>query len=470
VITLVFSSSLIGVAVDYSILMTAKRLSKTLPRDSKEELASLRALWEGHRALVPAMAAVLIAPAVAYGGMMALPCPGLKQMALFAVLGIAGAWTTVMLAYPYLLRKPMKATGFASGAIRFLQALPVWRASKIQIAVSVVLLFAIGFGISKLSADDDIRHLINTDPELIKEQIEVSRLMQLPSPAQMFLIMGKTPEQVLAREEGLIERLKPFIASGAITGSEHITRWLPSAERQKTVQEARMKLRDANLKISADFGLSEKDLDVSNRLLTAEDWLNSAVAPVAKHLWLQFSPNSYASIVLLKGLHSNRDAEALSKLAGDGVTWVNKTRDISELMKTFRERLSWVIGIAYLLVPIALFAIYKRKVWRVVLPSLLATLATLAAMGYLHVHFQMIAAVALLLVFGMGMDYGLFLVSQDKDPKTLLSISVAALLTIASFGLLALSSMPVLETLGVTVTAGVLLAWFCMLFFRSKTG
>jgi predicted exporter len=44
------------------------------------------------------------------------------------------------------------------------------------------------------------------------------------------------------------------------------------------------------------------------------------------------------------------------------------------------------------------------------------------------------------------------------------------LLTIASFGLLALSSMPVLETLGVTVTAGVLLAWFCMLFFRNKTG
>ena len=69
----------------------------------------------------------------------------------------------------------------------------------------------------------------------------------------------------------------------------------------------------------------------------------------------------------------------------------------------------------------------------------------------------------LLLVMGMGVDYGIFLVDSARDERafsaTMLSLLVSCLTTIFVFGTLGLSDQPALRAIGVTTGAGVLLSF-----------
>jgi predicted exporter len=68
-----------------------------------------------------------------------------------------------------------------------------------------------------------------------------------------------------------------------------------------------------------------------------------------------------------------------------------------------------------------------------------------------------------LLVFGIGIDYGLFFSRQEPDvrmrQRTLHALSVCALSTVSVFAILSLSAVPVLQDIGITVWLGVLLSF-----------
>ena len=72
---------------------------------------------------------------------------------------------------------------------------------------------------------------------------------------------------------------------------------------------------------------------------------------------------------------------------------------------------------------------------------------------------NLVALTSLLMVVSMGVDYGVFLVDAASESRTalsaaLLSVTVAALSTLAGFGLLALSQHPVLHSIGLTAVVG----------------
>ena len=72
---------------------------------------------------------------------------------------------------------------------------------------------------------------------------------------------------------------------------------------------------------------------------------------------------------------------------------------------------------------------------------------------------SMFHLVALLLVVGVGLDYGLFFNRITGDgsefEQTVRALAVCAISTTLVFGLLSLSQTPVLHAIGSTVTVGV---------------
>jgi predicted exporter len=455
-LTLVFGASLIGVAVDYGVLVVAQHLNDTESR------------WARFRRLLSPLSLVLIAPALAYLGLLLMPFPGMRQMACFAVSGIMGAWLTIMLWHPYLLPSSLPVTSFAERWMRVLQHWPRWRATPAQRILTALIAVAVGAGISQLKTDDDIRSLINSDPQLLREHLDVAKALELPSPAQLFLITGATSEEVLQREEALLAKLLPLIASGKLIGYDAASRWLPSRERQQTAREAQQKLRDARAALAKEMELSDDWIDVPQHApLTADEWLAQPATESLRYLWQGRSADgSYSSIVLLKGLSDADTARQLATFNDAHVQWVDKTAEVSSLMGRYRTLLSIVLAAAYVLAPLALLMFFRRRTWRVIAPSLLATLGTLAIMGCAGIPLQLLNVLTLLLVFGMGIDYGLFLISQKSDVRAFLAICVAASLTLLSFGLLAASSTPALRTIGITTVLGIGLAWLATPVFR----
>jgi predicted exporter len=448
-ITLVFGASLIGVAADYAILVFAQHLGNTEPT------------WERFRRLLPTLCMALLTPALAYLALALTPFPGLKQMAVFAVCGIFGAWMSVICFYPYLLPPSLPLPRNARWITRLLDHWPRWQGRRGWGIALVFIAFTLG-GLTRLQTNDDIRSLFSGDPDLMAEQRQASEIMQLPSPAQLFLLTAESAEKLLQQEERLIERLRPLIAAGQISGFEATSRWLPSEARQKENRALQARLADSRKALARELELTEETWSEAREapLLTPEIWQESLLGQAAQAFWLgETEPGKYASMVLLKGLRGTQAATALAQLAGEGVSWIDQTRRISDLMRDYRRLLLQTLLLACLLLPVLLYPFFRREVWRLLAPVLLAGLATLALMGYLGIPVQMLSLLALLLTLGMGIDYAIFLAAQQTHAHTLLATTLAASLTLASFGLLSLSATPALHALGLTATMGVTFSW-----------
>ena len=72
------------------------------------------------------------------------------------------------------------------------------------------------------------------------------------------------------------------------------------------------------------------------------------------------------------------------------------------------------------------------------------------------------AVLALLLLLGVGVDYGIFLQERpiQGDPVAWLAVVLSALSTLLSFGLLGLSKTPALQAFGLTMLVGTGSVWF----------
>ena len=137
---------------------------------------------------------------------------------------------------------------------------------------------------------------------------------------------------------------------------------------------------------------------------------------------------------------------------------------LNDIYAEFRVTTLRQIGLGTVFVAVVLLARYRR--WRpsvaAFLPSVLVALTLLSAFAVLGVETNLLHAVSLILVMGMGVDYGIFIVDSARERRgleaTLLSLLVSCLTTVLVFGTLALSEHQALRALGTTTGVGILLS------------
>ena len=175
-------------------------------------------------------------------------------------------------------------------------------------------------------------------------------------------------------------------------------------------------------------------------------------------LWLgEVAPGRYASIVLLSGIERQGQLTVLARLGTtlEGVQWVDRVAQMSSLLKRYREAMSWLLVGGFVLVGLLLYARFRNQAWRAWMPTLLSTLITLAALRLLGEPLQLFHVLALFIVLGIGVDYGIFLVEHQSDGAAWLSVVLGAASTWLSFGLLAASGTPALHAFGLTMALGI---------------
>jgi predicted exporter len=463
-LTLVFGASLIGVAQDYGIYFLCHRLGADAQLDSPALL----------RRLLPGLGLTLLAAVIGYLGLALTPFPGLRHMAVFSALGLVFAWLTVVCWFPALIKpRTLKAGPLARG-YRGLAAR--WPRLSTQPA-ALLLVLALGvfaaLGWSRLKVNDDIRSLQSSPPELIRDQIKLGKLLDAPSPVQYYLVRGASSEEVLQREELLKRRLAPLVAQGDIGGYQALSNWVPS---QRT-QAERLALVDSKLlagdgplaglarEIGEDAGwvaATRAHLRTNAVPLRLDDFLRTSASEPWRHLWLGKVEGEYASIVALRGMRYAA-IPGLARVAEDmaGVQWVDKVGGISSVLGRYRAWMGWAVVGAYAVVFLVLFPRYRGRTWRVLAPTATASLLTLALLGFAGQSLQLFHVLALMLLLGVGVDYGIFMQEEPErgDDAPWLAVGLSAASTILSFGLLGLSATPALQAFGLTMLVGTALVW-----------
>lgn len=473
-LTLVFGASLIGVAQDYGIYFLCNRLSADRSLSSSSLL----------KRLLPGLALTLLAAVIGYMGLALTPFPGLRHMAVFSAVGLVFAWLTVVCWFPALVG-PDTLKGGAL-ARRYCATLARWPRLRLNAAsmggmALFVALAAIGW--SRLGVNDDIRSLQTPPKHLLADQIKLGKLLDAPTPVQYYLVRGASAEAVLQREEALKLRLDPLVAQGRISGYQALSNWVPS---EKVQLERRALIESKLLQAGGPLDALAKEIgEDASWVAATRAHLVKAAPPLTvaafmktppsepwRHLWLGETEGVHASIVAVRGVGLASLPQLRAAAAGqEGVQWVDKVAEISSVLGRYRQYMGWVVLGAYVLVFAVLFPRYRRNAWRVVAPTAVASIATLALLGYAGQSLQMFHVLALMLLLGVGIDYGIFMQENAarRDSTSWLAVGLSAVSTILSFGLLGLSRTPALQAFGLTMLIGTTLAWLLVPFFATHS-
>ncbi|WP_298211441.1 hypothetical protein [Acidovorax sp.] len=462
-LTLVFGASLVGVAEDYGIHYFASR--QGAPGRTPHGLM---------RGLMPALWLALGTSAIAYLALGAAAFPGLRQMAVFSVVGLMAALLTVVCWFPWLDRGTMPHSRVAQRIGQTLAAWPRWRHAlpgSVAVCMALVLLLWLLGG---LRAQDDVRQLQNASPSLVAQQRQVGEILGLHSPAQFYLVQGQAPEQVLQREEELKGRLDVLVARQVLVGYSGVSDWVPSAQRQDSDAQLVARATEAVFKgINAELGESFAYTSTPSLApLTVQTWLAQPISAAARPLWLGERDGTYRSLVVLRGV---KDVNSLPALAGAaqglaGVTWVDKPAEISGLLQRYRISMTELLLLGHALVLAALWLRFGRKAWRAWMPTVLASLVVVGALTAFGAPWQLFNVLALMLLLGVGIDYGIFLQEHEDDPHAWLAVVIGAGSTWLSFGLLGLSETPALKAFGLTLMLGLPLVLVLAPLFRGQVG
>ena len=462
-ITIVFGASLCGVAEDYGILYFASR-------QAAPDVPPLAMMSR----LLPGLVLALVTSALGYAVLGLPPFPGLRQMALFSVTGLVATFATAACWFPWIAPHAPRRTRFATFIADSFERYPRFGANRTTWIVHALFAAACAFAAFHLRANDDLRQLQSSPPALMNAQREVSRLLGLASPAQFFVVRGTSPDDVLVREEALKTRLDARVANHEIAGYRAVSDWVPSRARQVADAALTRRVEDAVITgVDQVLGETQQRAAFDAPALTLDAWQASPASAGGRALWLGAVPRnadgtSFASVLMLRGVRDYASLPAIAKSADGlpGVRWVDQIDSMSGLLGRYRRAMGALLVAGHLAVFAALAVRYGRRAWRAWLPTAVATVATLALLALFGQPLQLFNVLALALLLGVGVDYGIFLVERHGEGSAWLAVVLGAASTWLSFGLLALSSTPALHSFGLTLLFGVAIVWFIAPCYR----
>lgn len=460
-VAVVFESSLIGLAVDYSMHFFSDRFRAPGPWRGMDGLSHVGT------AITVGMSTTLLA----YCSFLVTPFPGIQQMAVLSMSGLLASYLTVTLAYPALAGTPPPASKPLLALRARLEKLgrPPRPIFAVLLAAAALLLAA---GLTRLHFADDVRSLQSSPQNLIDEERLIRERLGGGFDTRFFLIEAADLQQLLQREEALRARLDALVGAAQLGGYTAISRLLPSQQRLADnamllagtvyAEGSAMQQMLGELGFAPEVFAREQAAFAAAR--AAQPDLQALLATPAgaslRPLWLGQTARGVASVVTLAGV---TEPQALVQAAQglDGVRLIDRVADISSVLAHYRRVALLGLAGALAVIGVVLALRYgPRGALRHLLAPGGGALLTLATLGALGIDANLFTVLALLLVLGLGVDYSVFLREGEASrPTTLLAITLAGLITLLAFGLLAASATPFIRSLGLAVLLGVGYTW-----------
>ena len=471
-ITVGFGSALIGEAVDYSIYYFVQ--------SGRSGLDTWRArFW-------PTIRLGVLTSICGFGALLFSGFPGLSQLGLYALSGVLTAALVTRFVLPRLsaTAPPMRdlaplgrSLASAVAALKFLR----WPVVALTLAAATLLF---------------VERAVLWNPEL-SALSPVSKADQLTDMAlradigaadSRYLAVINAPdrEAALLAAEKAGAQLDLLVANGQIAGYDSPARFLPSVAAQDARRSSlpvpetlRPRLQQALLDSPLAANKLEPFLtDIAGARqssnLTRADLNGSSLALAVDALLLQ-QANGWSVLLPLRPAALAIDAgEVRGALAGTGALFIDMKVEFDKLYNDYLHE-AMLLSLAGLLAIVALLAVSLRSLRRlaaVLLPLILAVLLVVGALHLLGERLHLLHLIGMLLIVAVGSNYGLFFdhaAEQGQlDPETLASMLIANLTTAIGFGTLALSQVPVLHAVGVTVGPGAILALLLSAIFVSR--
>ncbi|MCW8328971.1 MMPL family transporter [Photobacterium sp. SDRW27] len=448
--SLVFGASLIGVSIDYAFHFLTERLAAGQSWDARQGLKHIFA----------AISLGLTMSLIGYLCMMIAPFPGLQQLSLFSAAGLAAAYATVVCWYPVLAARPGKSVAIPMTGI-MAAWLRGWMKPSVRLGVPALCLAVAAVGLYRASYNDDIRQLQALPVDLKQQEETIKAITGVSGSQQMLLVKAANEQALLVQLERVGDKLAKFTQQGILEGYQSIHQYVPSEQTQaQNYQLIEQLYRQQGPALAQQLKL-HGDIVIEQQFspLTVDDFVRSPASAPLRFLWLGELEGQQSAVILLKGVSK---AEIIQTFAAENhaVSYLDKAEEVSSIFAEYRQRITELLfAAAGVILTILSWRYGLGKAFRVIAPPAIACCVGIAVTGFLGTPLNLFNLLGLFLILGIGIDYTLFFAEQSKADSTLLAISLSAVTTILSFGLLALSETQAIHSFGITVLTGILTAW-----------
>ncbi|WP_028492077.1 MMPL family transporter [Thioalkalivibrio sp. ALE19] len=479
-IALAFGITVLGVALDYPLHLFAHAGRRAAARVAGE-------LW-------PALVLGAGSTALVYALMAATSFPGMAQLGLFVLTGILVAAAVTRWVLPALLPRGARERGLPEPRLPLPSLRPRGRRAGLGLLlVAILAALAVLLSRDPFPWNDQLTALNPVPEEAIALDRELRDALGLPDVRHLVLIRGESADAVLQAAHALDEPLEALRDAGAITGFDHPAQILPDTATQRARQAAlpeRDTLAEHVERAVRDHGFQAEaftpfldDVERSRKMdpVTPDRLPDGPLRQALEPLLLAPGEHSAAGHerawigqVLLRGLSDagavSQGLDAGAPADGAEIGLVDLRATTEAMVADFRTAALTRLALAALAVTALLWLLTRDpgRSLRIVTAVAAGLLLTTASLLLLGIELTLFHLIALMLVIGLGLDYAVFLgrpgaMEPDEARRTRRSVTLCALSTGLVFALLALSSLPVLRALGLTVALGVVFSYVAAL-------
>ncbi|UCV03674.1 MMPL family transporter [Dechloromonas denitrificans] len=473
-ITVGFGAALIGESVDYGIYYFVQ--------SGRNGLAAWRArFW-------PTVRLGVLTSVCGFGALLFSGFPGLAQLGLYALSGVIAAAAVTRFVLPPLTGEQIGMRDLAPLGRRLAAA-----SQALHVLRWPVLVLAIGATAVLITQRDQL-----WNPELsalspvspADQAVDMALRADISTPDSRYLVVihGATREAALQAAEKTGAHLDRLVAQGLIAGYDSPARFLPSQATQEQRRASLPAADDLRRKLQAalvDSPLAANKLeafiaDVDNARQAPtinRDALAGTSLALAVDALLLNHPAGWSGLLPLRtGPQAIDSAQLRAALAGSGALFIDMKGEFDKLYNDYLHEAMLLAlgGVLAITVLLALTLRSPRRLAALLLPLVLAVVIVIAGLHLLGERLHLLHLIGMLLIVAVGSNYALFFDRTERhrplDPETLASMLIANLTTAIGFGTLALSEVPILQAVGMTVGPGAILALlFSAIFVPRET-
>ena len=424
ILTFVFSTTLIGICVDYLLHYFVSYRGK----DTIKEI--FKSLSVSLLTTVSAFAILFFANFIL-----------LKQISVFTITGLVTVYSIVVLFLPLFNFKNFENK-------RSFKSLKISKKMRNIILCSVFVIAL--FGLVRTKFDDNIKNMYVPPKFLINAEKLFGELVQSNGDLSIFVVKGDNIQDILQKEEKITDKL-----TEQGIDFQSLSKYVPSEKRQKENRDLKRDLYTVKLNEYAEFlppAQPQKLIKKSygNQFLTlGDDFV---------FLKNNFLIDENTSIIIAYNYNGNEI---------DGVKAVNFQKDISAQIRKYRliclSLLIPIFGFLYIL----LAKIYDYKSALVItLPSLCAVIFVIGLLGLFGFSINLFHVLAIFLIIGFGLDYSVFRFAGAE--KFADAVLMSCLTSVFLFTLLAFAGFKLISSLGTVLALGLLSSYLFSIMLIDK--
>ena len=449
VLVFVFGSLLTGVAIDYGFYLYMQP-----PLRSDEDY------WDKVRRLAKPLLASCLTTVAGFALLLFSDLPFIRQLGVFVGSGLVSALLAAVVYFstvrnPFLETREFRGAGWSPATRR--------NARRFLFAAWLLALPGLAF----LQWKDDIRELEIPSPELKREDARVRALFGEQADGTVYVTYGES----LAEARAALARLEQWLASAGQGKTQTIglAAVIPTADEAKEAAAFFRDHPDFPEKLRA--ALERGGFEAESFAPFFADYAHNAARPevgdaTAAVLALQAKLAGPLSLLIHPGQPLSwfvtlaSQAPIAAPPADTHTVSTGQLQSLNEVFARYRRSAMWLSAIGLAIVGLGVLLTYGlRDGVRIFAIPCGACLGLFGLLGWLGVPLNLFHLLGAFLGVCLTHNYSIFsATSAYRHEPPPVSVRMSALTTASSFGVLALSGIPVVRALGVTVALMVAVA------------